>query len=252
MRNSDMKQDIEQYWDNRADSYSSRTRKELQTFKERVWLELINEYAPCIDSMKVLDIGSGPGFFPIVLAKAGYDVIGVDCSQEMVIQARANASRYGLSPRFIKMDCHRLDFADDSFDLIICRNLTWTLREPQAAYTEWLRVLKPGGRIMIFDANWYLRLFDEQLQAKYMEDLQLSNRVELDNPHTGVDVQASERIAYTLPLSRVFRPSWDISALKECGFKQVVALDNIATRVWDESEQLLFKSTPLFMVCASK
>ena len=253
MLDSDIKHSIEQYWDKRADGYSSRTRRELESFKEQVWLDLISEYAPNKICMQVLDIGTGPGFFPLVLSRAGHMVTVIDCSQEMVAQAKENAAKQGLSPQFLKMDCHRLDFADASFDLVICRNLTWTLSEPQAAYAEWLRVLRPGGRLLVFDANWYLRLFDERLKAEYAKELlAIGSHGNLDNPHLGVDVQESERIAYTLPLSRVLRPGWDIPVLQECGFSEVVCLDDIAARVWDESEQILFKSTPLFMICAIK
>ena len=252
MKNTDITNSIEKYWDKRADSYSTRTRSELASFKERVWLDLISEYAPHTDCMRVLDIGTGPGFFPILLAAAGHSVTGIDCSQEMLDQASKNAAQHGLITQFIKMDCQQLEFADDSFDLLICRNLTWTLQEPQAAYQEWYRVLKPGGRLLIFDANWYLRLFDEQLKAEYEADLQASSQTACDNPHAGVDVQESERIAYTLPLSRVRRPQWDIPVLEQCGFSQVQSEADISARVWDASEQVLFRATPLFMICATK
>lgn len=44
---------------------------------------------------------------------------------------------------------------DGSFDVIVTRNLTWNLEEPQKAYQEWCRVLKKGGILLNFDAGWY-------------------------------------------------------------------------------------------------
>ena len=54
----------------------------------------------------------------------------------------------------------------DSFDLIVSRNVIWNLEYPKEALAEWARVLAPGGRMVYFDANWYLYLYDEELRAK--------------------------------------------------------------------------------------
>jgi len=43
---------------------------------------------------------------------------------------------------------------DGSYDAIVCRHLVWTLTEPRTALTEWHRVLKPGGHLLIFDGDW--------------------------------------------------------------------------------------------------
>ena len=43
------------------------------------------------------------------------------------------------------MDSQALAFADDSFDLLLCRNATWLLPDPERAYREWYRVLRPGA-----------------------------------------------------------------------------------------------------------
>lgn len=116
---------IEKYWDNEASRYSENIRREMNSFKRKAWTDLIEEYRPAGESLKVLDIGTGPGFFAMP----------------------------GFEAEFIKMDSHELTFADETFDLLLCRNLTWTLRDPQSAYNEWRRVLKTGGRLLIFDAN---------------------------------------------------------------------------------------------------
>ena len=60
------------------------------------------------------------------------------------------------------MDAENPEYDDDTFDFVISRNLTWTLPDAQKAYKEWMRVLKKGGRLLNFDANWYHHLFDEE------------------------------------------------------------------------------------------
>ncbi len=46
-----------------------------------------------------------------------------------------------------------MEFPDETFDLVISRNLIWNLDDPKAAYREWLRVLKPERKLMIFDGQ---------------------------------------------------------------------------------------------------
>ena len=42
-------------------------------------------------------------------------------------------------------DAQALDVENNSFDVVVTRNVTWNLPRPDLAYKEWLRVLKPGG-----------------------------------------------------------------------------------------------------------
>jgi ubiquinone/menaquinone biosynthesis C-methylase UbiE len=79
----------------------------------------------------------------------------------MLEMARSNSERFGVSGTFLRMDAQDLDFPDESFDLILSRNLIWDLERPRKAYEEWLRVLRPGGRMIIFDGNFYLHLYDK-------------------------------------------------------------------------------------------
>ena len=95
---------------------------------------------------KVLDLGCGPGFFSIPLASADYDVVGIDYSYEMVARATENASRTGVQPVFMRMDAQSMTFADESFDLIVSRDVLWNLEYPEKAYSEILRVLKHANR----------------------------------------------------------------------------------------------------------
>ena len=93
--------------------------------------------------MRVLDVGTGPGFYAIILAERGYRVTAVDFSEQMLAEARQNAGSLGEKIRFLRMDAHSLDLPDESFDAVVTRNLTWNLTDPVRAYREWKRVLRP-------------------------------------------------------------------------------------------------------------
>jgi ubiquinone/menaquinone biosynthesis C-methylase UbiE len=69
--------------------------------------------------------------------------------------ARKNADACNVSVDFRLGDAECLPFADNSFDAVVNRWVLWTVQNPKVALSEWTRVLKPGGRLLIFDGNWY-------------------------------------------------------------------------------------------------
>jgi ubiquinone/menaquinone biosynthesis C-methylase UbiE len=73
----------------------------------------------------------------------------------MLAEARRKAAARGLSIGFEEGDAEQLRFAPHSFDLAISRHVLWTLPHPEAAIDEWLRVLRPGGRLAIIDGAQY-------------------------------------------------------------------------------------------------
>lgn len=133
---------IKEYWEGEAGIYSEGIKAELQSETAENWKNLILEYAPEKEHLEVLDVGCGPGFFEITLGKEGHHVTGIDITENMIHEAKENVKAAGLSADLMTMDCHNLNFPDETFDMVICRNITWTLDDPQKAYREWLRVLK--------------------------------------------------------------------------------------------------------------
>ena len=245
------------YWTGRAPGYSEVNREELATDQREVWKRMLSER---IDArfpgqrpagIHVLEVGTGPGFFAILLAEAGYRVTAVDLTPSMLEQARINAGELGRRIDFREMNAQALDFGDAKFDVILSRNLTWNLPDPARAYAEWARVLKPGGLLMVFDANWYRYLFDEDARAAYDRDRENSQEEGLADLNVGERFDRMEAIARRLPLSRVRRPEWDIRALSALGLRAEVDSE-IWRRVWSRQEKVNFASTPLFMVCGCK
>lgn len=104
--------------------------------------------------LRILDVGTGTGYFAVLLGARGHEVTGIDLTPAMLDEARALADDRGVNARFEVMDAQSLSFPDNSFDAVVTRNLTWTLPEPEQAYAEWLRVLKPGGVLLNFDASY--------------------------------------------------------------------------------------------------
>lgn len=237
------------------ESYSEINLNELKTAKYAVWASLLAEQLPEADSLQVLDVGCGPGFFAILMANLGHQVTAVDYNLDMVKQAKKNAQVFGLDSKikFHKMDAQMLSFPDNQFDIILSRNLTWNLELPEKAYTEWLRVLKPGGKMLNFDANWYLYLHDEEKRKQYDEDrknVAAKGCIEYRPPQTPKD----SMIAFIpkLPLSSKKRPQWDMEVLARLGYHNVQCCEELPEGIWDEEEHINYASTPMFMVLGEK
>ena len=248
--------DIENYWTNRAEGYSDQNKAELADKRRDLWRDVVCEHMPAKDKeeIKILDIGTGPGFFPIMLAQNGYRVNAVDYTPEMLVKAKENAGELNERITFARMDAKELDFEDNSFDIILSRNLTWVLEEPEKAYREWHRVLKNGGKMLNFDANWYRYLYDDKKKAAWEADrANVKKSVYKDqDEQKGVDVAKMTEIAMQVPLSALDRPVWDRAVLTEIGFSGVRIDEGIGERVWDAEERLNYASTPMFMVVAQK
>lgn len=240
---------IENYWQGEVARYSYHIWTEMNSFKKKAWETLIDTYRPQGASLKALDIGTGPGFFAMVLSGMGHRVTAIDCTEGMLQEAQRNMKTVGLTGEFYQMDSHELGFEPETFDLLICRDLTWTLRDPRTAYREWYRILKPQGRLLIFDSNWNLRFHDAAMKKRYQEDQARAVRLGIEPTF---EAEESKNISRQLFFSTRFRPQWDASALMEIGFQKLWIDTDVSDRVWDEKERVLYRSTPVFLICAEK
>lgn len=97
--------------------------------------------------LRVLDVGTGTGFIALLLAELGHEVIGVDISEEMLRIAREKARKLNIeNVEFHLADAEELPFPDNTFDAVVARHVIWALPNPEKAYSEWKRVLRPGER----------------------------------------------------------------------------------------------------------
>ncbi len=243
------------YWNRRAPSYTDVIRKNLEGEWEARWADMLISRFPRQEGdqpLRVLDIGTGPGFYAIILAARGYRVTAVDFSENMLDEARRNAGALSARIDFRQMDAHCLDFPDGSFDAVVTRNLTWNLTDPLRAYREWLRVLRPGGAALIFDANWYAYLVDEEKQRAWDRDRENVRLAAVEDHDAYDESRRMEEISRKLPMTARLRPQWDVDALRALGCAHVTADETVSERVWSREEQLNYGSTPGFLIHAVK
>lgn len=245
------------YWTDRTAGYSGVNQDELVSGQRIIWRGVISERISArfpdrkLSQIRVLDVGTGPGFFAIILAELGYDVTAVDYTASMLEAAKENAGSLARKISFLQMNAEELAFPDGSFDVLVTRNLTWNLHHPKEAYVQWNRVLKPGGLLLNFDANWYRYLCDDEAWQGHLRDRENLAHSDVGDETAGTDVAAMEAIAVQAPLSSRLRPDWDLDVLRELGMSANADIE-IWKRVWTREERINNASTPMFLVEARK
>lgn len=237
-------------WNSCAEGYSAIIHREFQENGD-IWRTFLREYAPC-KSGKALDIGTGPGLFSILLSQLGWTVTGIDCAENMLTVAAKNAAALGVDIQFEKMDIHELNFPDSSFDYLVCRNVTWILYNAEQAFKEWLRVLKPGGRLLYLDANWTYQ--DNEALKRAIAADEAAYRERYGAPvNTYRGDKATDAAFRRLPaFDHILRPDWDETHLPKFGYVNVQIQPRMNERLYTPDKQLLYRSIPLFLVTADK
>ena len=139
---------IEEYWTGRAEGYSQVNQGELATEQREKWKKNLMSHlkGKKPEETKVLDIGTGPGFFAIILAEAGYQVTAVDYTEEMLNKAKQNAGDLKDKIKFRRMDAHNLEFDEGQFDLIVTRNL-----QEKSTGSKWMpKILHLHQRLLMW------------------------------------------------------------------------------------------------------
>ena len=149
-----VKQNVAAHWGKRAANFDSDFGHSIRTPEERAaWDRMFALVLGGREGLQALDIGCGTGFLSLELAARGHHVTGIDFAPEMLALAKAKAASAGAAVRFEHADAENLPFDAASFDLVITRHVLWTLPHPEAAVSEWIRVLRPGGRLAVIDGH---------------------------------------------------------------------------------------------------
>ena len=237
-------QRVKDYWTQRSHDFGTVRKNELENEMGQRWLHEIERFLPEGRSLNILDVGTGTGFFAILLAEKGHRVEGIDLTPAMLEEARWIAKQRNLDITFREMDAQNLDYPNDSFDVVISRNLIWTLPDPESAYAEWFRVLKPGGVLLNFDAAYAAHVRSHSVQNR---------KVAPDSPygHVGMtDALQQENDAITLSMDiGQARPEWDGKVLTRIGFQSCQTDTQVGKRLLGELD---LTTAPMFGIFARK
>jgi len=151
-----VKQRVAAHWDRRAAHFDEDFGHSIATPGERAaWDRIMAVVDGGRAPLDALDVGCGTGFLSLELAARGHRVTGIDLAPTMLDLARRKAAEAGFDIRFQEGDAEQASFPDGSFDLVVSRHVLWTLPHPEAAIDDWIRVLRPGGRLVVIDGAQY-------------------------------------------------------------------------------------------------
>ncbi|MHA1168164.1 MAG: class I SAM-dependent methyltransferase [Candidatus Hodarchaeales archaeon] len=134
----------------RYDKYS-RYYDKVEEQMERMIFQDLREQV--IGSLKgtVLEVGVGTGK-NLPYYSAGSRVTGIDISRGMLSRAKRREPTFkGETLDLLEMNAEEMTFASNSFDIVLCTFVLCSVPDPVKAATEMLRVLKPGGRLILLE-----------------------------------------------------------------------------------------------------
>jgi len=121
-------------------------------FTDAEVLEKIRAAVGPAETMRILDLGCGPGIVSAALAPHAREVVGFDLTPEMLEKARQRFREAGLTnARFELGRAEQLPFADGTFDAVVTRLTLHHFPDPRRVIAEAVRVTRPGGRAVVAD-----------------------------------------------------------------------------------------------------
>ncbi|MBW9087801.1 methyltransferase domain-containing protein [Rhizobium wenxiniae] len=164
MQNWSIKDDIRDYWSLRAQTYDASPGHGIARHAEiEAWSQLIRRHLGDGKDRKALDLACGTGVMTMLMHGLGFKVTGLDFTEPMMARARRKSDDANASIRFLTRDAEETMEPDNTYDVIITRHLVWMLTDPDKAFADWMRILKPGGRLLIIDGDFVRKHWLEKL-----------------------------------------------------------------------------------------
>lgn len=113
---------------------------------------VVQRYHPIDGETRILEIGTGTGWLPILCKLNGWNCIGLEISPQLVAFAREWGSRYGVDPQIELGNLEDSDIGRERFDVIICSNVFEHVEHWREGVRKVYQALRPGG-VMFFEST---------------------------------------------------------------------------------------------------
>jgi ubiquinone/menaquinone biosynthesis C-methylase UbiE len=149
---------VKKYYDDKSLTYDEYSRQLWSKVYDAVTWKITEPYVPRSSKAIVFDAAGGTGKWTIPIAKCGPRVVLGDISEGMLKTAKEKISKEGLQGRVEVKECdlRKLDFEDETFDLVLCEHALGFIKEQERVIKELVRVLKRGCPIIVTGQNRYV------------------------------------------------------------------------------------------------
>jgi ubiquinone/menaquinone biosynthesis C-methylase UbiE len=216
--NFHLKDEIKEYWSNRSQTFDLAFGHRIPPGPEfDAWQRPVR-HALGDAPLSVLELACGTGEVTRLIHDLGHDVTALDFSEAMLSVAR---HKHANKPRLrcLLADAENTMEPDARYDAIVCRHLVWTLTQPEKAFEEWHRILKPGGRLLVFDGDWAKLTLTGRIAAAV---IRLVDRLSGQDPYyDSAQGEKHKRIMEQLPFGKGLRPERIIPLLEHAGFGNI-------------------------------
>ena len=158
-------------------------------------VEIINK----MTKGRVLEVGVGTGL-SLPDYDPGHEIVGIDLSPEMLDKARERVVEEGLVnvTGLHEMDASNLEFADQSFDIVVAMFVMTVVPDPEKVMRELARVTKPGGQVVLvnhFSQEEGLRGWVERRMAPFADKIGWRSVFDVDRVMVCDNLSLTERLA---------------------------------------------------------
>jgi SAM-dependent methyltransferase len=180
------------------------------------WLRrrMLKRLWPSPGGLHVIEVGSGPAHDSLVFAEGGADVTAVDCSADGLALGRRFYGELGLPLRTVQADIRRLPLEDGSFDVAFNAGVLEHFEDADllAVLAEMVRVVRPGGRVLVFCPNRYNLFYQTHLRRIPRHDYEFERALTADEMRRHfqalglVDIQVNG--VHVHPAPNYLLPAW--------------------------------------------
>ena len=178
------------------------------------YMNLIRKFTAVTPDKKILEIGTGTGWFPILCKRNGLQCKGIEISRQLVDHAIRWGREVGVEPDIELANVEQHDIGDKAYDIVVANSVFEHIEEWRLALRRVYNALRPGGIFLFISTNKYSPISHEHRMPFYgwMPDrMRYRFRIWLQGPEImklGIDFNQ-----FTYPqLRRAFR---------ETGFSQI-------------------------------
>jgi ubiquinone/menaquinone biosynthesis C-methylase UbiE len=211
---ADVHDRIRDFWNQDSETYDLAPGHAMSDpVESAAWRRVLTDTLPPAPA-RVLDVGAGTGAIALLVAELGYDVTALDLSDRMLARAEAKAAERGMEVSFV------VGPADDPppgpFDAVVERHVLWTMPDPFATLRAWREVVRPGGRLVVFEA-----IFggdDVVSRARRLAAQGVKRALGVPESH---HAPYPEDVIASLPFSRLTSPAPVVAAAYQAGWRAV-------------------------------